>query len=153
MFADIKTVADVGTVAAKIHNNFELADFKGPVTFFFHASAMNKIYLLAKHKISDTEWYELSTVFLSDIQVKHYELPNPAFPLSLSLRKTWVDDTGETHSKNFVTDKNIGYVTVEAFDIEVGIFEAGFNFTILSGGKSHQMIGNAKVTQWSDVTK
>ncbi|QJP93944.1 hypothetical protein [Pseudomonas fluorescens] len=150
MFADIKTVADVGTLDAKIHG-FKFPDFEGRVTFFFDGSSIGGIYLISKQEISDTEWNEFSLVVSPDIQAKRYELPNAAVPIVPNFREVWIDEHGETYSRNYVTDQKSGHFTVEKIDIKTGEFKAEFNVGIRDEGKRHQAVGKINVTGWSEV--
>ncbi|WP_426236993.1 hypothetical protein [Pseudomonas sp. TWP3-2] len=149
MFADIKTRADVGTLDAKIHG-FKFPDFQGQVSFFFDGSSIG-IYLIAKQPLSETEWNEISFVVSQDIQPIRYELPNAAVNIAPNFREVWMDEHGETHSRNYVTDKNSGHFTVKKFDRKTGEFEAEFNVSVLDEGKGHQAIGKIKVDRWSEV--
>ncbi len=149
MFADIKTVADVGTLDAKIHG-FKFPDFEGRVTFFYNGGSIG-IYVISKQQLSDTEWNEISFVLSSNIQTKRYELPNAAVPIAPNFREVWIDEHGETHSRNYVTDQASGHFTVQNLDIKTGEFKAEFNVGILDEGKRHQAIGKINVTGWSEV--
>lgn len=150
MFAQIKTLADVGNLDAKIHG-FKFPDFKGRVSFFFDGSSIGGIYLIAKQQLSATEWNEISLLFSPDIQAKRYELPNAAIGSAPNFREVWMDEHGETHSRNYVTDKNSGHFTVKKFDKKTGEFEAEFNVSVLDEGKGHQAIGKIQVDGWSEV--
>ncbi|URM28132.1 hypothetical protein LLY42_00270 [Pseudomonas frederiksbergensis] len=154
MFPLIKNLSAVGTLDAKIHNNFKFQEYKGVITFFFDGSSIGGIYLISEDKLSETTWNEISLVFSQNIQEGRYELPNDKmFPIPLHFQEIWIDETGEKHGINYITDKNVGHVDVEQFDIEKGIFKASFNFTILDQGNRHQTIGNIDVTGWSDVNR
>lgn len=150
MFADIKTVSDVGTFDAKIPG-FKYPEFQGTVTFFFNADSVGRIYLFSEQKRSDTEWNEMRLALSPDIQAKRYELPDSAVITAPYFLEVWRDEHGETHSRSYVTDQKSGHFTVEKFDIKTGEFRAEFNVGILDEGKRHQAIGKINVTGWSEV--
>ncbi|WP_426202415.1 hypothetical protein [Pseudomonas sp. TWP3-1] len=124
--------------------------FKVRSRFFFDGDSIG-IYLIAKQQLSKTEWNEIGLVVSQDIQAIRYELPNAAVKIAPNFREVWMDEHGETHSRNYVTDKNSGHFTVKKFDRKTGEFEAEFNVSVLDEGKGHQAIGKIKVDRWSEV--
>ncbi|MFJ7283389.1 hypothetical protein [Pseudomonas sp. NPDC099000] len=150
-----ESLSDVGTLNAKIHNNFPFPDYTGTVTHYFIGP--RHFYLFTSQKLSETETNEFNLAISPNIEAGRYELPNkemiPTVPYFL---KHWVDEHGAEQTERYNPDENNGYIVVKKIDKTLGIFEAEFNITLLTQGtpgKSHQAVGDINVTGWSENRK
>lgn len=131
-----------GTLTATIHNNFKFTDYDGTVTGFITNGKL--VVLLTTHKISETRWNAISLRFPADIENKRYEFQPDGILQPPSFTESWSDPDGGSWHQPYTSKNDVGHITFN-FNLETGILEAKFNFTIMDGTASHQVIGEINV--------
>ncbi len=131
-----------GELTAKIHNDFKFPDYNGAATFFVTNGKL--VVLSTKHQISETEWNTISVRFPANIENRRYEFQSDGVLEPPMFSENWDDPDGGSWHRPYYPKKDVGHITFD-FDFEVGTLKATFNFTIMDGITSHQVIGEINV--------
>lgn len=131
-----------GKLTAKIHNNFKFPDYDGTVTRFITNG--DQVLLLTTHKISETEWNSIPLRFPANIENKRYEFQSDGVLQPPIFSENGGDPDGTSWSKPYYPKKDVGHITLN-FNLEAGILQATFNFTLMDNTTSHQVIGEINV--------
>ncbi|KAB0501445.1 hypothetical protein [Pseudomonas lini] len=131
-----------GKLTAKIHNNFKFTDFDGTVTRFITNG--EQVVLFTRHQISETEWNDIPLRFPVNIENKRYEFQSDGILQPPIFSENWDDPDGGSWHRPYYPKMDVGHITFD-FNFEVGTLKATFNFTIMDGITSHQVIGEINV--------
>lgn len=131
-----------GQLIAKIHNNFKFTDYDGTPTIFVTDGEV--VILHTRHQISETEWNDITMRFPENIENKRYEFQSDDVLQPPTFIESWADPDGGSWHRPYYPKKDVGHITFD-FNFKVGTLKATFNFTIMDGIKSHQVIGEINV--------
>ncbi|WP_339545666.1 hypothetical protein [Pseudomonas sp. RA_35y_Pfl2_P32] len=131
-----------GKLTARIHNNFKYTDYEGTATRFITIG--EQVVLLTEHKISGLEWNSISLILPATIENKRYEFQPDGIVRPPTFIENWDDPSGGTWHRPYFPKKDVGHITFD-FNFKDGTLKATFNFTIMHGTTSHQVIGEINV--------